>query len=175
MTPLFAHRAARSSFSLSAEHGIYAHFLKPGVEVPMLEPGMDGIIYVGRTQGRTGFRGRDHFAIPFPSSTVRQSLAALLIAQLKLNILPYRRSWTIDGPSDARLRSWMYEHLLLAIEPHADAPLHEQRAIWAYRPPLNLKDCPQTSAHERLSALRRSFVVACRPSRVTDTPDVYPL
>ena len=164
MIPAFTHRAPRSSFNLSAEHGIYAHFLKPGIEVPMLEPGINGIIYVGRTQGQAGFRGRDHFAIPFPSSTVRQSLAALLAEQLEITILPHRRSWTIDGRSDARLRSWMHDHLLLAIEPYADAPLHEQRAIWAYRPPLNLKDCPLTPAHERLSALRRSLTVACRTS-----------
>lgn len=162
MTPTFAQRAARSSFNLSTDHGIYAHFLKPGVEVPMLEPGIDGIIYVGRTQSRTGFRGRDHFGIPFPASTVRQSLAALLAKPLELSIRPYRRSWTIDERSDDRLRSWMHEHLLFAIEPCDDPPLYEQRAIWAYRPPLNLKDCPQTPGHERLSALRRSLSLACR-------------
>jgi hypothetical protein len=157
-----SHRAPRRNFDLPAISGVYAHFVKPGIIVAGLEPGEDGIIYVGRTEAGTGFRGRDHYWTPFTNSTVRQSLAALLIDELWLIVLPYRRTWTIDDASDVGLKEWMHAHLLLAIEPRDDAPLYEQRMIWHYKPPLNLKDCPQSPAHGRLSQLRRKLALRCR-------------
>ena len=157
-----AHRAPRNTFQLTATAGVYAIFLKPGVAVPGITLGEERVIYVGRTEAGSGFKGRDHFRMPFPSSTVRQSLAVLLLDDLKLAAIPYRRSWKLDGGSDTRLKVWMNDHLLLAIEPRDDAPLYEQRMIWAHQPPLNLKDCPQTTAHEKISALRRAMTLRCR-------------
>lgn len=165
-----SHRAPRSSFDLPALSGVYAHFVKPGVIVQGLEPGEDGIIYVGRTEAGIGFRARDHYRTPFTNSTVRQSLAALLSDELHPTVLPYRRTWTIDGASDARLKEWMHAHLLLAIEPRDDAPLYEQRMIWHYKPPLNLKDCPQSPAHEHLSEIRRKLAVRCRRDSSSGQP-----
>lgn len=140
--------STQSSFDRDASEGILV--------------GADGMIYIGRTQAGSGFKGRDHFRMPFPSSTVRQSLAVLLMDELSLKPIPYRRAWTLDEGSDMTLKAWMNANCLLAIEPRNDPPLFEQRMIWAHKPPLNLKDCPQTAAHEHISSLRRAVALRCR-------------
>lgn len=160
-----SHRAPRSTFELTSDSGVYAIFLKPDAALPLLSRRPDDILYVGRTQAGGGFAGRDHFNTAFTSSTVRQSLAVLLEEELGLRSVAVRRTWTLDAPSDGRLKLWMHDNLLLAVEPRVDAPLYEQRMIWKHQPPFNLKDCIQTEAHEKLSVLRREMLMRCRRAR----------
>lgn len=157
-----SYRAPRSAFELTSESGVYAVFLKLNAALPFVSCGPTGILYVGRTQAGTGFAGRDHFSTSFTSSTVRQSLAVLLENDLGLKSVAVRRTWSLDVPSDAKLKAWMHSHLLLAVEPREDAPLYEQRMIWEHQPPFNLKDCIQTETHKRLSAMRRDMLLRCR-------------
>ena len=170
-----SHRAPRSTFELTRESGVYAIFLQPNATLPSLVRRRDGILYVGRTQAESGFAGRDHFSTSFTSSTVRQSLAVLLETELGLNAVAARRTWSLDAQSDDKLKAWMQQHLLLAVEPRSDAPLYEQRMIWEYQPPFNLKDCIQTEAHEKLSALRRDMQLRCRQSDPHDRLEKFVL
>lgn len=155
------HRAPRASFMLSETHGVYALYLKSGSDLPGIMPGEDGLLYIGKAAGRTGFKGRCHFNGKSASHSPRRSLAALLIDTLALvpKEFPHPdgayKTWGLTLPSERLLNTWMHANLLLAIEPRADAALYEQELISKFEPVLNLRDCPQSEQHERVSAARR--------------------
>jgi hypothetical protein len=155
------HRAPRTSFTLTDQHGVYALFLKPTASLAGIVPGEDGLIYIGKAAGRTGFRGRCHFKGASASHSPRRSFAALLAGDLELvpKAVPHPdgafKTWGLTLQSEKVLNRWMHDNLLLAIEPREDAALYEQELIWLHRPVLNLRDCPQSEQHERVSLARK--------------------
>jgi len=164
------YRAPRASFTLSNAHGVYALFLKPGSSLPGIVPGEDGLLYIGKASGRTGFKGRCHFNGKSASHSPRRSLAALLVDDLGLvpKGFPHPdgeyKTWGLTLPSERILDTWMHGNLLLAIEPRVDAALYEQELISLHQPVLNLRDCPQSEQHERVSAARRRMADMVRGS-----------
>ena len=54
-------RGPRASFSLGADKGVYALFLRPGAILPGIQPGKDGLLYIGLAANRDGLKGRCHF------------------------------------------------------------------------------------------------------------------
>lgn len=49
-------RGPRSSFSLRTECGVYALFLREGIELPGITPGERGLIYIGLAANREASR-----------------------------------------------------------------------------------------------------------------------
>ena len=164
------HRAPRASFTLTAAHGVYALYLKPGGRLAALEPGENGLLYIGKAAGRTGFKGRCHFNGKSASHSPRRSLAALLVDDLDLipKAVPHPdgeyKTWGLTLPCERVLDAWMHTNLLFAIEPRHDAALYEQELISHHQPVLNLRDCPQSKQHERVSAARRRMADMVRQS-----------
>ncbi|RPF26022.1 hypothetical protein EDD32_0445 [Georgenia muralis] len=107
-------------------------------------------LYVGKAE--SSLIGRDvstHFAAGRTgSSTVRRSLAALLVDELALVAIPRNITkpdgsshFGLDGPSEDRLSSWMAQQLSLATWSKSEgAHLREieRGVISRLRPPLNL-------------------------------------
>lgn len=162
--------APRASFNLDGSHGVYALFLREGSRLPGIVPGENGLLYIGKAAGSRGFEGRCHFNGASASHSPRRSLAALLIDQL--NLVPMAvchpdgeyKSWKLTQTSEKVLDRWMHDNLLLAMEVREDAALYEQELIWAHCPPLNLRDCPQSEQHKRVSTARREVAVGLRSS-----------
>ena len=110
----------------------------------------DQPLYVGKAE--KSLNGRDvgtHFATgKTGSSTVRRSLAALLVTQLDLLAVPRNlvrpdgsANYSLAPSGDERLSRWMKEHLLLAtwVKPqHVLLDEVETAAVLRLRPPLNL-------------------------------------
>lgn len=106
--------------------------------------------YVGKAE--KSLNGRDvgtHFATgKTGSSTVRRSLAALLVAQLGLVAVPRNlvrpdgsANFSLEPPGDERLSRWMEERLQLAtwVKPqHVLLDKVETAALLRLRPSLNL-------------------------------------
>lgn len=138
--------------------GVYAYFLRPDADpLPLgsalLEPGTDGLLYVGTSMG---LRARDHLACPHSGfSTLRRSLGALLKERLRLEAGPRapgpsptnRRNYRFLGTGEQDLTHWMRQHLVhtcCALSP-AEVGGIETGLIRHLCPPLNLKswDNPQ--------------------------------
>jgi hypothetical protein len=134
----------------------------------------DQPLYVGKAE--RSLNGRDvrtHFATgKTGSSTVRRSLAALLVEELDLTPVPRNllkpdgsANFALEAEGDARLSSWMEEHLSLAtwVSP-ADAVLDEVETavVRRLRPPLNLDKVgePRTvlrEARKRMATTARNW------------------
>lgn len=156
-------RGPRSSFSLGAEAGVYALFVRDGAVLPGVEPGTNGLIYIGLAANRNGLRGRCHFDARTRNHSPRKSLAVLLMEELSLTpvLIPKPNSfdtWGLDGPSDARLSAWMHANLELAIEVCPDPDDRETELVGRYAPPLNLTKCMQTEQHRRISRGRATVM-----------------
>jgi len=149
---------------LGTEIGVYALFLRYGAVLPGIEPGANGLIYIGLAANRNGLRGRCHFDARTRNHSPRKSLAVLLRQQLSLTPVLITKpnsshTWGLDGPSDARLTAWMHASLELAIEVCPDPDDRETELVGHYAPPLNLTKCVQTEQHRRVS-LARAAVMA---------------
>jgi len=154
------------------EAGLYAWWaneegaaqLTDGLEA-LVKP---GLIYLGQT-GATNYKKRtntatlrsriavNHIGGTIRGSTFRLSLAALLAAQLGLNLIASKQ---LDRESEERLSVWMDEHLALAVFPFVDRSRLsdlEKLVIARLNPPLNLDDCPPTRVRSRLRGLRREL------------------
>lgn len=156
-------RGPRSSFSLGAEAGVYALFLREWAVLPGIEPSTDGLIYIGLAANRNGLRGRCHFDARTRNHSPRKSLAVLLLGNLSLTPVLITKpnssdTWGLDGPSDARLSAWMHAHLELAIEVCLDPDGRETELVGRDAPPLNLTKCVQTDQHRRISQGRASIM-----------------
>lgn len=149
------HRAARSSFALGTECGVYALFLRNPAALPTITPGREGLIYIGLAAGQGGLRERCHFAGKTRTHSPRRSLAALLVDDLGLVPVAHPGGkWGLDAVSETKLDAWMHENLHLAIEPCPDPDTREAELIALYAPPLNLTKCPQTAQHRMVSEVR---------------------
>ncbi len=107
-------------------------------------------LYVGKAE--RSLNGRDvgtHFAAgKTGSSTVRRSLAALLVVELNLVAVPRNvaepdksANFALDTASEARLREWMQQRLSLAIWSKSENTVLneiESAVLRRLRPPLNL-------------------------------------
>ena len=126
------------------------------------EPGIS--LYAGKAQKSLASRDvRVHFGIGASGgsttgqSTLRRSLAALLVDQLQLRPVPREKApphrfamFALDEPSDGRLTEWMHEHLRLApwvmpAEAGVALVAVESAVITRWVPPLNLKGSPSPS------------------------------
>ncbi len=156
-------RGPRSSFVLGADIGVYALFLRDDAVLPGIEPGADGLIYIGLAANQNGLKGRCHFDVRTRNHSPRKSLAVLLRQQLSLTPVLITKpnssdTWGLDGPSDARLTAWMHANLELAIEVCPDPDGRETELVGRYAPPLNLTKCVQTEQHRRISQARAAIM-----------------
>ena len=171
-------RGPRSTFSLGRDVGVYALFLRRGATLPGVNPGEDGLLYIGLAANRNGLRGRCHFDARTSNHSPRKSLAVLLMEELSLSTLLITKpnssdTWGLDEPSDARLSAWMHTNLELAIEVCPDPDRRETELVGRYAPPLNLTKCVQTEQHRRISQLRTSVMAKLQGRRgptVSDNP-----
>lgn len=163
-------RGPRSGFLLGSEAGVYALFLRAGVVLPGVEPGTNGLIYIGLAANRNGLRGRCHFDARTRNHSPRKSLAVLLMEELSLTPVLITKpnssdTWGLDGPSDARLSAWMHANLELAIEVCPDPDDRETELVRRCAPPLNLTKCVQTEQHRRISMAGASVMAELQGRR----------
>ncbi|MER3391041.1 MAG: hypothetical protein RIC81_00840 [Microcella pacifica] len=154
------------------------------LDIAEREPGIP--LYVGKAQKSLASRDvRVHFSIGTPSgsttgqSTLRRSLAALLVDHLQLRPVPREKApphrfamFALDEPSDARLTEWMHEHLRLATwvmpaEAGVSLGAVESAVITRLVSPLNLSGSPNPqfdlkAARARMARRARESVQAGR-------------
>lgn len=125
-------------------------------------------LYVGKAE--RSLNGRDvgtHFATgKTGSSTVRRSLASLLVDQLVLVPVPRNlarpdgsANFSLEHPGDARLSDWMEQRLTLAtwVKPAGVVLDHVETAVVRQlRPPLNLDKVGEPRERLRLARKRMS-------------------
>ena len=162
--------------------GLYAWWVdSPGAET--LSIGLDvevpkGRIYAGQagaTAWPSGTKrlatlrtriGGNHIRGSVRGSTFRLTLAAVLRAPLKLEVLGPRK---LEPGSERRLTEWIMTHLEVGVHSFPDADRLtqlERRMLGSLDPPLNLEGMPRTPLRTRLSALRREL------KSVPITPDM---
>lgn len=145
-----------------------------------LRPTIDGQpLYVGKAE--RSLNGRDvgtHFSTgKTGSSTVRRSLAALLVSQLGLTAVPRNlarpdgtANYSLDAAGDERLSQWMDQRLGLTVwvKP-AGVVLHEVETavLLRLRPPLNLAKVGEP--RERLRHARAVLAAEARRWSVDPT------
>ena len=161
-------RKPRADQTLDGSPGLYALFLRAGCSLPVVCPGPDGLIYIGKADGAGGLATRCHFNGKTRNHSPRKSLAALLVQTLEL--APRRvnardgsyKTWALEKASEAALDRWMHRNLYVSVVPCAEAAQIEPRLIARFAPPLNLRDCIQSDDHRRLSDLRRGIETRLR-------------
>jgi hypothetical protein len=137
------------------------------------DPAFEGQpLYVGKAE--RSLNGRDvgtHFATgKTGSSTVRRSLAALLVNELDLVPVPRNltkpdgsANFALDAAGDARLSSWMDQRLTLAtwVKPsNVELDVIETAVVRRLRPPLNLDKVGEP--RDRLRRARRQMATIAR-------------
>lgn len=162
-------RGERSSFCLGPDKGVYALFLREGVELKGIEPGEDGLLYIGLAANREGLKGRCLFDARTRNHSPRKSLAVLLMDELSLTPVLVAKpnspdTWGLDAASDARLTRWMHDHLELAVEFCDDPQQRETELVGMLAPPLNLQKCVQTAQHKMISAARGAVMASVQPA-----------
>ena len=98
--------------------------------------------------------GGNHLGGKVRSSTLRRTLASVLLAPLALELLGPK---LLGAPSEARLTEWMRRHLSLAVHGvHSGEHLAdlEKRVVDSLLPPLNVDHMPAGPLRERLRQLR---------------------
>lgn len=130
-------------------------------DVPLESP-----LYVGKAEDSFVSRDlRTHFASGRTGqSTVRRSFAALLHESLDLHGVPRNTekpgrfaNFGLSPDEDARLTSWMWQHLSLVVWPTTGAaPLIdlERAVVRRLDPPLNIEHLPRSSRLQVSSARR---------------------
>ncbi|MGC5585637.1 GIY-YIG nuclease family protein [Ornithinimicrobium sp. W1665] len=156
------------------EPGLYAFYGDDRAWAELrLSPAFDDQpLYVGKAE--SSLNGRDvgtHFAAgKTGSSTVRRSLAALLVDELALAATPRNvakpdrsANFGLDDPSEHRLTSWMEQRLSLTTwsKPEGtDLVKIETKVLHHLRPPLNLTHVQEPRV--RLRAARRRMARTAR-------------
>ena len=144
--------------------GAGAADLARGLDVPFEA----GQIYVGQAgatkwpSGRAGTEtlgdriGRVHLAGKVRGSTLRLTLASILLDQLDLTV---QAAMLLQASSEQALSEWMRAHLSVAVHPHDDrdslAGL-EQAVVQRLDPPLNIEAyLPATSVRQAVAGLQK--------------------
>lgn len=154
--------------------GVYAFYGdRQAWEDLALQPARDDQpLYVGKAE--RSLNGRDvrtHFADgKTGSSTIRRSLAALLVEQLNLIAVPRNldkpdgsANFALETASESRLSSWMDSHLRLATWVKTAGIVLgdvETAVVLRLRPPLNLDKVGEP--RDRLRQARRRMADAAR-------------
>jgi hypothetical protein len=98
--------------------------------------------------------GRNHLRGKIRSSTLRRTLASVLLAPLALDLVGPRR---LDAASEVKLSEWMRRHLSVAVH-GVDSGEHlaeiEKHVVEALQPPLNVEHMPSNELRRRLRGLR---------------------
>lgn len=98
--------------------------------------------------------GRNHLGGKVRSSTLRRTLASVLLAPLALELLGPR---LLSAPSEARLTEWMRTHLSLAVhgvDSGEQLAELEKCVVRELQPPLNVEHMPACLLRERMRGLR---------------------
>src|SRR5690606_26031060 len=143
--------------------GVYALFLKAGSNLPGIQAGPGGLLYIGKAANRAGLAGRCHFSGRTRNHSPRKSLAVLLREQLSLRPILIHKpnsadTWGLEPDSECRLSSWMHANLELAVQACEDPETKESELLSSTTPPLNLAKCQQTAQHRRISDARQSVL-----------------
>lgn len=168
------HRRADAVLHVPKTPGLYAFY---GDERAWSDLGLkpvfdDQPLYVGKAE--RSLNGRDvgtHFSTgKTGSSTVRRSLAALLVTPLNITAVPRNMAkpdgsanYSLDPAGDERLSRWMDERLVLASWSKPDGVLLDEvetAVLQKLRPPLNLD-----KVGEPRDRLRRARGVLAAESR----------
>lgn len=153
-----------------------------------LDPQPGSALYVGKAEDSLAARELDtHFAADpakkprTGSSTVRRSFAALLRDTLNLHAVPrnpdkpgHFTNYGLNPDGDARLTTWMHQHLFLAVwERHTGLtqPLAEieGEVIKTWMPPLNIQGNPRPLP--RLRQARQVMALEAAGSPVPAAPE----
>jgi hypothetical protein len=139
--------------------GVYAILLSSADALPLIEPGRNGLLYIGMTDA--SLDARSHFVHEHSGfSTFRRSLGALLKDRLRLDALPRGpgvsrtnvTNYRFPDAGERSLSEWMASNLLVAQQVvTVDLAAFEKGLIRLLEPPLNLTGWP----NPRRSALKR--------------------
>jgi hypothetical protein len=128
-----------------------------------------GLVYAGQAGASTARHGHErratlasrirgnHLGGSISSSTLRRTLAALLIDQLGLQL---ERPGVLTADSNSTLTSWMHDHMRVVIAPFPDRTALaavERQVLRALDPPLNLTGVDRTPGRRRLTELREAL------------------
>lgn len=157
-----------------AAAGLYAVSGPPAVwlELGLGEPPDGRPLYVGKAETSLASRDlRTHFATGRTgSSTLRRSLAALLVDELDLIACPrnpekpgHFANYALEPDGDQRLTDWMLDRLRIAVwpSPECDLAAVEQSVLRTLEPPLNLA-AVRTPWSPVVSSARRSLAASAR-------------
>jgi hypothetical protein len=157
-----------------AAPGLYAVSGSASVwtELGLGDPPDDRPLYVGKAETSLASRDlRTHFATGRTgSSTLRRSIAALLVDRLELVACPrnpakpgHFANYALEPGGDQRLTEWMLDRLRIAIwaSPECDLAVVEQAVLRTLEPPLNLASV-RTPWSTTVSAARRTMATAAR-------------
>ncbi len=154
--------------------GVYAWWIVgsaiadvPGNKHPT-EPGID-LLYIGiAPNGPTStatLRSRvvgNHLNGNIAASTLRRTLASLLVDELSLEPIKRGAKVTLSREHNARLSAWQQTHLRLTWHETARPWDIEDKVIAALGPPLNLDDNQKHQFYATLSAARRALKQSAR-------------
>jgi hypothetical protein len=140
-------RASINRLVASAASGVYAIYLRtPGLLAPIAE-GKHGLLYIGLSTNLTSREFEQHFSSGNTGfSTFRRSIGALLKDRLSLRAIPRAFgpsetnvcNYRFNDDSEARLTTWMREHLEVGVHASNRFLELENVLIPALRPVLNL-------------------------------------
>jgi hypothetical protein len=105
MNELLKSRVAFSEIQVPQKSGIYAIFLKPGVEFLGNGIGANGLIYIGMSSNLYNREFNDHFESKNTGfSTLRRSIGAVFKEKFSLRAIPRG-----TGPSESNFRCYCFK------------------------------------------------------------------
>lgn len=161
---LYHTRSLVSELDAPSSPGLYACFVRNPSVLRPLQPGPNGLIYVGKAENLAKREFANHFNDRGTgSSTLRRSLGAILKQRLGLTALPRGSGRTaqdfscyrFDPVGEARLTAWMREQLEVAVYAVANPAEIENHLIKSMKPLLNLIDWDNPDRPE-LKKLRKA-------------------
>jgi len=146
--------------------GIYAIYLRPDSSGLSFCTAGPEPVYLGISEDLAQRGPDNHFRSGQTGfSTLRRSIGALLLDQLRLVPCPRATGWAttnfrnyrFDHQGERRLSEWMETNLLVAARPIRDPERVEGRLVNFTHPPLNLKGWKNPNA-DRIRAARNLCV-----------------
>lgn len=150
---------------LSRGSGVYAWWAGPSIFPDLPGPPNEGVpslrlLYLGRATSLRGRILRNHLRRS-GSSTLRRTLAGLLVSE------GYRTTWTdrvvLVSEDEARLTSWMYEHLRLTWAEDSEPATIEGDLVRRVHPPLNVHGVDPEHIQAAVVAAKNSYNASSRP------------